>query len=187
MAMPRNAAKAEAIATGLKHYFTGRPCKRGHIALRPVKTGMCSVCSAENSQQYREEFGDKHRACSRAWYQKNIERARAKSKWYHDNLDPEEKRRVRREWKKANRAYCTFESRTGAQARRKRLPAWAALDAIREFYEVAAEMTAKTGEQWHVDHVIPLRGKLVSGLHVHTNLQLLTAQENLRKHAKFAA
>lgn len=187
MAQAKNAAKLAAIAQGLKHYFTGKPCKRGHIALRPVKTGMCSECSAEYSREYRRLNGDKHRACSRRWSRNNAERAREKSRLYNANADPEKKREIRRKWKKANRAYCAFENRTGSLARRKRLPAWADLDAIREFYEVAAERTAKTGEQWHVDHVIPLRGKLVSGLHVHTNLQLLPAKENLRKSSKFAA
>jgi len=41
------------------------------------------------------------------------------------------------------------------------------------------------GEKWHVDHVLPLRGKKISGLHVHTNLQLLPGAENIAKGAKY--
>lgn len=48
-------------------------------------------------------------------------------------------------------------------------------------------MSLLMGEPWQVDHVIPLRGKIVSGLHVHENLQLLPARVNQEKKNKFDA
>jgi 5-methylcytosine-specific restriction endonuclease McrA len=41
-----------------------------------------------------------------------------------------------------------------------------------------------TGIKWHVDHIIPLKGKLVSGLHVWNNFAVIPKVENLRKGAK---
>lgn len=57
---------------------------------------------------------------------------------------------------------------------RSATPAWANLAAIRQMY-------VNCPEGHHVDHIIPLRGKDVSGLHVLENLQYLPAKENLKK------
>lgn len=67
----------------------------------------------------------------------------------------------------------------------QRQPAWADVDAIRLIYAEAIEKTLRTGIQHHVDHIIPLRGKTVCGLHVDANLQVLEWSENLEKFNKF--
>lgn len=59
-----------------------------------------------------------------------------------------------------------------------RVPSWANIDKIREIYK-------KCPKGYHVDHIVPLQGKLVSGFHVEYNLQYLTAEANLKKHNKF--
>ncbi len=63
-------------------------------------------------------------------------------------------------------------------AKLQRTPAWADIEAIKAFYN-------NCPEGYHVDHIVPLQGKLVSGLHVVENLQYLTAKENLSKGNKF--
>lgn len=74
-------------------------------------------------------------------------------------------------------------SQGAARRSRKRSasPAWADRTAINAMYEEAKELTSSTGEPWHVDHIYPLAGKNVCGLHVAANLQVITAKQNLAK------
>ncbi len=63
-------------------------------------------------------------------------------------------------------------------AKDQRIPKWANLEMIQEFYK-------NCPKGMHVDHIIPLRGETVSGLHVENNLQYLTPSENSSKGARF--
>ena len=73
-------------------------------------------------------------------------------------------------------------------ARMNRTPAWLTdFDKlkIKCIYSVAAMLTRENKEEWTVDHIIPLQGKLVSGLHVPNNLQVMRGSENYAKINKF--
>ena len=75
-------------------------------------------------------------------------------------------------------------------ARQKRIkqatPKWADRDAILATYVKAQTLTKETGIPHEVDHIIPVKGKLVSGLHVPNNLQILTENTNQSKSNKFS-
>jgi hypothetical protein len=73
------------------------------------------------------------------------------------------------------KGYQRFHSRLREIAESRQTPKWANRSKIREIY-------ANCPEGHHVDHIIPLRGKLVSGLHIESNLQYLPAHENMKKH-----
>ena len=81
-------------------------------------------------------------------------------------------------WNEENRGLRNAYTRNREAAKLKRTPAWADFDKIKEIYK-------NCPKGHHVDHVIPLQGEKVSGLHVETNLQYLTAEENLKKGNKF--
>lgn len=76
----------------------------------------------------------------------------------------------------------------GANARAKainRMPAWADKKAIKAVYEHARRITRETGLVHQVDHIVPLNGHYVSGLHVVANLRVIPGVENAKKHNHF--
>ena len=64
------------------------------------------------------------------------------------------------------------------------MPAWVDVDDIRPFYEASKRLTEETGIIHEVDHIVPLNGKYVSGLHVPWNLRVVTKTENYEKLAR---
>ena len=64
---------------------------------------------------------------------------------------------------------------------KKAFPEWASKEAIEFFYILAKELESHTGVPHEVDHIVPLQGREVCGLHVEDNLQVITAEANRRK------
>lgn len=100
----------------------------------------------------------------------------------------EDRRKYRAKWKVQNPAIVIQQNRLRKASIHRATPGWltdahwAEIDAI---YAEARRITAETGIPHNVDHTIPLAGKLVSGLHVPWNLQVLTEDDNFRKHNRF--
>lgn len=67
----------------------------------------------------------------------------------------------------------------------KATPAWADRAAIRAIFERARQVSNETGVPHEVDHVVPLNGRTVSGLHVHWNLMVIPAAANRAKSNRF--
>ena len=65
------------------------------------------------------------------------------------------------------------------------LPSWANTEKIKQVYIDRINKELVTGKKYHVDHIVPLQGKNVCGLHVEHNLQILPAAENIKKSNKF--
>lgn len=101
-------SRAEAKAVGSKRYFTGKPCKHGHIEVRDTKTGACMECSRERTRKFILANPEKKKAQDKEYSAKNKEKIAANMRrWLERNPDGRKKWRdahpdYDREWKKAN-------------------------------------------------------------------------------------
>ena len=116
----------------------------------------------------------------REWEKKNKERVKVRTQEYR-------KKRPQKydDWHRENREYLNkymieWRKKTGKKARRKGetrelrfMPDWANTFFIKEIYDLARRRSAATGSPWEVDHVIPLNGVTVNGLHVEGNLRVI--------------
>lgn len=95
----------------------------------------------------------------------------------------EEQKARKREWRakyrEANREKVRAQNAKRRAAKLQRTPKWASHERMNKIYAVTKL------HHVHVDHIVPLQGKNVWGLHVENNLQFLHPSENVRKHAKF--
>jgi len=87
-------------------------------------------------------------------------------------------------WKKNNPAKVREIQEHYRAAKLQATPKWVKRNELLKFYEEAKELTLSTGILHSVDHIIPLQGENVSGLHVPWNLQVITHSENCKKHNK---
>ena len=99
-----------------------------------------------------------------------------------ESSNPEVKRRYKQTLH--GKAYTRANDAKRHAAKMQRTPAWLTVDdywCIEQAYELAALRTKILGFSWHVDHIVPLQGKYVSGLHVPTNLQVIPWRDNVAK------
>ena len=183
--------RAEAKAQGAAYYFTGEPCKHGHIAPRKTK-GACVEClklewqrgnetRAEYFKAYnKSEAGQK---AKREYYEKNRETVIARA----SNRPMDERSRAKLRYKESNpdlyKELVSLRRRRFRQATPKWLSAEQKME-IRLKYRLAIELSRRTGIRHAVDHVVPLQGENVCGLHVPWNLEVITQDENLKKSNK---
>ncbi len=183
--------RAEAKAQGKDHYFTGQPCKHGHITLRKTK-GACIECLKVDWQKSNEK-----RAEYFAQYNQSDAGKESKRRYYEANKDvviaraqarPDEQKR---QYKKKHKITNPDLYKELVSLRRRRFrdatPQWLTPDQkmeIRLKYRLAIELSRKTGVRHAVDHVIPIMGSSVCGLHVPWNLDVITQGENLKKYNK---
>lgn len=177
--------RAVALEKGEKTYLTGRPCKHGHICERNTTDASCVECRNIQREERRPLMAAHMRKKRAAMSDEDVAKIRRKQREYNRERrlrDPEAVRAMERKHSRLKRQRYPqrklAEIRLRQAALIKRTPAWCDKAAIRQFYEDCPE-------GMEVDHIIPLRGKSVSGLHVLSNLQYLTPEQNRKKLNKF--
>ena len=139
------------------------------------------------AKQYRKDNPEKVQEQVKAWAKANPEKIKAYSikggRAWHDR-NPE----YLKEHYKANKErYVAARARRRA-AQESATPTWlTAIDKamIQEMYDASEARYIQTGIKHHVDHIVPINGKGVAGMHVPWNLQVITAHENLSKGWRF--
>jgi hypothetical protein len=174
-----------ARARGLSRFFTGIKCARRHIDQRYTKGDhSCIQCRVERDARIVRppQNTDKRRAYMRSVYAKDPVAGRENAKkWRLAN--PDKKAKQQRDWLKtpAGRFYDCINKAVRSRRVRQATPPWADLAEIRKIYEQRLALTKITGVLLHVDHIVPIKGKLVCGLHVPWNLRIIPSADNIRK------
>lgn len=171
-------------------YFTGEPCRRGHIARRWTAGRQCLDCCKVHAPKfllYRKGWNaeNRDRICeqSRIYYEQHKERVIARTRsWALDN--PEKVLGYGRAWDKNHPIERRARTIAYSRAIKGQTPVWADWTEIYAVYGQARKLTETTGIPHDVDHIVPLLGKNVRGLHIAWNLRAIPAGENRRKSNK---
>jgi len=202
--LPKSLAEARVVGHNL--YYTGKECKHGHLTYRYVKDRACSDCVKLKVKKLATVGGGN----ARRWANKTPEqlvkiylqrknyyaqtkeiRREEKRKSVHKLKNTIEWRTKHKEnnktWKLNNIGKVRADTIKRRASKIQRTPPW--LDVVQsaeiEFtYKYCAALRS-IGLNYHVDHIVPLQGKNVSGLHVPWNLQVIPADENIRKANRF--
>lgn len=144
-------------------------CKRNYDG----RQTHCKECD----KTYKQEHKDRYYLLYKNWAKNNPDKVKQRSdKYYNKNKKLVMQKAM--EYGRANPGKRRAQTRKRQMALLQRIPKWADLKAILKFYE-------NCPKGYEVDHIIPLRGKTVSGLHVLNNLQYLTPTENRSKGNKY--
>lgn len=172
-------------------------CKKG---LHEYEGHYCKECKKHGKKIWQKANLDKCNINSKLWQKTNPDKVRAiKKEW--QEVNSERQKELEKTWRKANPeririwAKANPDKRNANEAKRRAsklnaTPKWLTkehFNEIEQLYKKSKELEKETGIKHQVDHIMPLRGKTVSGLHVPWNLRVVTAEENIKKSNKIKA
>lgn len=158
--------RKEAMLAGETTYFTGNPCKHGHVSKRFTVNGVCVECASVKQKKLVAN------GYSGAYAEKNRERIRETAS----------------RWQRNNKGKVNANTAARHTAKMNRTPSWLSSEEkerIKCYYQLAAMYSEQGNEKWDVDHIVPLQGKTVSGFHVPWNLQVIPKSLNIIKGNRF--
>jgi hypothetical protein len=132
----------------------------------------CKECKRKKDLEYAAKNREKAKQKSAEWYAENKEYANERMRTYG------------KQWRTKNKDKNCSKSNKYRASKLKATPKWVDEEhqwLIDEVYHLSKIRSEHTGILWHVDHIVPLQGKNVCGLHVIENLQVIPSKENLSK------
>jgi len=194
--------RAKAKAKGLVHFSSGNVCKVCNTDKKYVSSGDCVSCHQRKGKAAKKVWREKNRDYYLAQAKEYRERTRQHRKEYaieyrartverrahYNKKHRRENAEYYREYRKRYMQEKPYINAAHQANRRsikiKATPKWADHKAIKAVYEKRDRLRNKTGQDYHVDHIVPLIHPNVCGLHVPWNLQVITAEENMSKSNK---
>lgn len=154
---------------------------------------ICSKCKEDKlisefnrDDVKRDGYCSQCRDCQKHHYEANKDQIAEKKKQYYE-LNKEHITKSMKQYSKNNPAKFNAKNAKRRATKLQATPNWLTseeLQQIVEFYKEAQVLKLATGEGYHVDHIVPLQGKNVCGLHVPWNLQIIEASKNRKKSNK---
>lgn len=140
----------------------------------------CKECIKAYKSAWNAANSDRLKLRKREKYLANAEEHKLKCREWHE-LNPGKMREYKEKWRNTNPAKVSASNARWRGSRLKATPLWADHHKIALIYEEAQFCTEFFGIPFHVDHIIPLRSKLVCGLHWEANLRVMLGEENVKK------
>lgn len=147
-----------------------------------LKGNRCKTCR-EDDKRFYEDNKEAKAAYKKSYRRRNKEFLAIQGKRYYE-ANKETIASTNKIYRKENKEIMDAISAKRRAAERMAVPPWFSLEhqhQIREIYNRRNVLIEATTIQYQVDHIVPLQGKNVCGLHVPWNLQIITAKENLSK------
>jgi len=168
---------------------------RFRAASRDKLTSWCIACESHKNKKWRSKNKRRTAVYMAEYRKKNFARLKEQTLAYrlkhpektaadaaaYRSANKEKYKAMFSAWTKANAAYCQARNAAREATKLKATPAWADEFFIEEIYDLATRRTKATGIKWSVDHIVPLRSKIVCGLHVPDNLRVIPSSANFSK------
>lgn len=168
------------ISIGMKRLNpkTGKPFKCGFIR----EDGLLFYIYGTGAPKRKDGTFTEIWLTQEAFDKRRAQSVKTTQEWRANN--PEKSKQSGTVWRQNNPHKLNSYNGKRRAAKLLRTPKWLTADdlfMIEEAYHLAKLRTELTGISWHVDHILPLQGRKVSGLHVPANLQVIPATINLKK------
>ena len=180
---------------GRMEILTEQKLCRKRLHWYPVTDKRCKECCKATSRKWKKANPERVREINKRWAQANSEYIHKKNKeWLQANsqrvrekmkkwaqANPERMRKNRKRWAQANSDVVNALTAKRWASKKNASTSWTNFNNIKKFYAEARRLTELTGVKHNVDHIYPLQSEYMCGLHVETNLQILTQKENISK------